>query len=245
MNDNSLCGQFTEDIFEQYMREDILPILKQLDEIGAVLWKEYETYAKYITENRRLIDYIHIRGNPVWDKLKEYLLKLSSEEPFWNDAIKTKPEKEYQCEFSVIPNCLTEAFERKGMLLSFKESGFERKNIGLYCDGSEYLVRNFFAIEGLKEILEELGVIITWKKNSFFVSSIQCKFEIRFQEDHHNKPHFHLTNTEKKSVSVSIPDADILAGSISNLPKVISWSLQNMLHIKELWNRIHPEKSIK
>lgn len=244
-NDYSVCGQFTDDVFEEYMREDVLPIMEQLKESGAVLLKEYETYAKYITKEKKFIDYIHERGNPIWDKFRICLLALSSEKPFWNDDMKTRSEKEYICEVQNIPNCFTEAYERNGILMSFRNSCFDQECILIRCDGKESGIHNFSTIESLKKLLKELGLLVSWEKNSFFVPELRCKFEIRFQEDNHNKPYFHLTDTAGvQAVSLSIPDADVLAGSLSNISKAISWSLQNMRLIMELWNRIHPEKRV-
>ncbi len=218
LNDNSIRGQFTDEAFLNYMRTEILPILKQLEEINAQLLKEYATYNKKVTREKTLLDFIHERGNPIIDKWKIYLVQLSATEPYWNDNIKTKENKEYMCDIATIPNCITEAYERGGMLFSFLEGGYSQEYADIKCDNEEKRVRNFITFQGLNSHLSDLGLIISWKSNSFYVSSIGYKFEIRFNEEHHNKAHFHLSSPEE-AISLSIPDADVLAGGVKKSTK--------------------------
>ena len=55
--------------------------------------------------------------------------------------------------------------------------------------------------------------------------------------------HFHLSNADE-SASLTIPDADIHKGELKNERKAVSWSLQNMDRIVELWNKYHPENPV-
>lgn len=190
-----------------------------------------------------MLEFIHERGNPIVEKFKSYLVQLSNEDPYWNDSVKTKTDTEYICDIAEIPNCITEAYERKGILFSFMNADYDHKWVSITCDKKRENVRNFTHHAELKEHLKELGLIMSWDSNSFFVNSIGYKFEVRFNEEHHNRAHFHLSNADEQ-ISLSIPDADVLAGKVSNQPKVISWSLQNMKYIVELWNKYHPDRSV-
>lgn len=243
LNDESLNGQYTEEEFVEFCKGDLIPILKELEEQSATLLKSYMTFSRMITPEKDVNRIISIRGNPVLDRMRSYLVQLNRE-PFWDDSIKTNLSKEYTCEMSNVPNCITEAYARNGMLLSFKDERFIEKWIDIICDGNESKIRNITTYDSCRHHLAELGYIVIWSKNSFEVKSIGYKFEIRFDERHHNKAHFHLSNADEE-LSISIPDADILRGETVNKRILISWSLRNMKQIVELWNNIHPEMSVK
>lgn len=243
LNDASILGQFTEDSFVEYMRSEIVPMMKMLSEQNICLLKSYQTYGKMITEKQSLNDFIHKAGNPIIDRFKEYLVSLARE-PYWEDHPETDDGKMYICDIPDVPNCITEAYEREGMLFSFARGGYDGKELMISCDGEEVSVANFSTVEILKNCLIELGFIESWDRNSFYVRGLGYKFEIRFNEGHHNLAHFHLSNADE-SISLSIPDADILEGELKNVKKAVSWSLQNMDRIVELWNKHHPEKPVR
>ena len=244
LNDKSIRMQFTEDTFIEYIRAELLPIMKMLVENNAALLKEYSTYNCKVTRRKTAYEFVNIKGNPIIDRIKDHLVQLTCIAPFWNDSICTRTDVDYICDIEEVPNCITEAYERKGILLSFINGGFDKTDIDIKCAGESEKVRNFYDLKGLKQHLSDLGMITLWNNNSFNVDSIGYKFEIRFREDNHNMPHFHLTSNDE-AASISIPDADIIAGELRNPQKAISWSLQNMKNITELWNQYHPEKAVE
>ena len=243
LNDYSINGQFSYETFNLYMTNDVLPVMRMLDEYSVELLKSYDIYDKKITDNMSLQDYVHKKGDPIVDRFKSYLISLAYTEPYWEMKPMTSDVKEYICEISKIPNCITEAFERKAILFSFISGGFDKEKITLTCDKKDESIINFTTKQFAKKCLADMDIIELWNSNSFFVEGLGYKFEVRFNEGHHNLPHFHLSNTEE-SASLSIPDADIIEGKLKNEQKAISWSLQNMNKIVELWNKYHQEKLV-
>ena len=238
LNDKSLVGQFSQDKFIEFCTYQLLPILKKIQEMNGQLLKDYETYQKKVTPQFTLNDLLCVKGNPVIDRLKSYIVQLTKE-PYWNEDIKTNKNKLYKCIIADIPNCITEAFERDGLLLSFDDKRFSGISIELICDGTNEYVRNIYNVESLNHHLEELGYIVVWSNNSFLVKSIGYKFEVRFDEGHHNLAHFHMSNADEE-LSISIPDADIIKGSSRNERKIVTWALSNMDNIVKLWNKTEP-----
>lgn len=243
LNDKSIDMQFTEDTFMEYIKDEVLPIMKLLNDKDVILLKEYSTYACMITNEKTVHDLINCKGNPIIDRFKDHLVQLTSVAPFWNDDIKTKTNVQYVCDIKEIPNCITETYERSGTLFSLINGGYNDSYINLTCNGAKKSIRNFCKLNELKKHFAETGLITLWNSNSFNVDSIGYKFEIRFREDNHNMPHFHLSNANE-SASISIPDADIIAGGLQKSQKAISWSLRNMENIVALWNQYHPEKIV-
>lgn len=243
LNEKSIRMQFTEDGFIEYIRNEILPVMKILSDNHMALLKDYSTYDRRVTRDKTMHDFIQRKGNPLIDRLKDHLVQLACVAPFWNDNIHTREAVKYICDIREIPNCITETLERGGILFSFKNGKYDKNCVDVVCDGEKKEVRNFFDFNGLKRHLVELGLLIQWNSNSFYVGSIGYKFEIRFREDNHNMPHFHLSRTNE-AASLSIPDADIIVGELKDSRKAISWSLQNMGNIAELWNQYHPDKKV-
>ena len=243
LNDKSIAMQFTEDTFMEYIKNEVLPIMKLLNDNNVTFLKEYSTYACLITSDKTVYDFITCKGNPIIDRFKDHLVQLTSVAPFWNDNPKTKTNVQYECAIEDIPNCITETYERSGMLFSLINGGYDDSYIELKCNEEKNGIRNFCKLIELKNHFAEIGYITLWNSNSFNVDSIGYKFEIRFREDNHNMPHFHLSNANE-SASISIPDADIIAGGLQKSQKAISWSIRNMENIVELWNQYHPEKIV-
>jgi hypothetical protein len=183
---------------------------------------------------------MRIQGNPAISALRVYLLKLANDNPFWNNDIKTSSQKQYKSDIQGVPNCITEAYERKGIVLSFSKANFSNEELILYVDNIKEKVLNASTLTQMKTHFEILGLLSPWKENSFIIKKYNVKFEIRYKEEHHNIKHFHLS-TNDFAASISIPDADIIAGELPPglKSKLISWSLCNMDKISELWNQIH------
>lgn len=245
LNDKSINGQFTEENFLVYIQSDVIPCLNLFEKNNCLVYKEYDTYNLKITPDMKFADFFYIQGDPIINKLKTFLVQLTHDEPFWNNDIRTKTDISYSSIIEEIPNCITEAFERSGMLFSFYHYGFNDKYIELLRNGTCEKVRNSNTYNNLKDHFNELGIIDLWDKNSFIIKKIGYKFIIHFNEENHNIPHFHV-ETVNYMASLSIPDVDILAGSLptDDKRKIESWALMNMDKIIELWNKIHPHKLI-
>lgn len=246
LNDNSFKAQFTLETFISYMCEDIIPSLNLLQNSNCNVYKDFDTYNKKITRNKTLRDILIIQGEPTIDRLRIYLIQLFYDEPYWNNDIRTDPDKKYKCSIEDVPNCITEAYERKGLVYSFKDANYNYEFLNLICNNKDYNVRNAFNFESIQKHFSELGIIDLWTKNSFLIEGLGYKFEIRFAEDIHQMAHFHVSKADY-SASVSIPDADIMAGNLPRYEekKVVSWALQNMDKIIKMWNDIHDNKKVK
>ena len=81
LNDESIVGQFTEDSFVEYMRSEIVPMMKMLSEQNIGLLKSYQTYGRMVTEEQSLKDIIHKAGNPIIDRFKDYLVPWRTGNP--------------------------------------------------------------------------------------------------------------------------------------------------------------------
>lgn len=245
LNEKSLNGQFTEEQFITYMQEDMLPILQILREYNFPLYKAYDTYGCMVTPKKSLSDFLKVQGNPVLTILRTALLELSGKEPYWNDSIATKKNKQYITDISEVPNCITEAMEREGIVLSFLNDNFKNLFLQLQCDKMLYKVPNIYDFNTSKIHFDNLGYLKLWKNNSFYIDESGYKFEIRFREENHNQPHFHISNADY-SASFSIPDVDRLAGQLKKEEEkwIVSWALRNMRKIVDLWNEYHPERNV-
>lgn len=242
VNDKSLCGQFTEESFLEYMQNEMMQIVKMLQEYDCVLYKDYNTYDCMVTTKKKFSDFLRIQGDPIINLLRIILLQLSSEFPYWNDSIKTNDSKKYITSIKEVPNCITEAYERNGMVLSFKHNDFSTIYLKLNCNNENFEVPNIVDYAILQTHFNKLGLLDIWKENSFLITELNYKFEVRFREENHKQAHFHVSNS-KYSASFSIPDVDILAGQLKKEDerKIMAWAMRNMKKIVELWNRYHPE----
>ncbi len=67
------------------------------------------------------------------------------------------------------------------------------------------------------------------------------RIEIRLRENGHNEPHVHAIYADE-SMSVSLIDADILAGMITNTKvrkRVIDWVKENKNSLFQEWRKYH------
>lgn len=245
LNEKSIDGQFTKRDFVSYMGDEIIPCMKKMEETGCTLFKSYDTYKRMVTENISLGGILREWYIPEIIAFKRYLVQLYQDEPFWNTSIQTKNDVEYKSVLDELPNCITEAYERNGAVFSFMHHGFLERVFELQCNGKTAQVKNFYDEDSLSDILHNLGFIDVWNRNSFYILDGKYKFEIRYREDNHNAAHFHIS-CGGYGISLSIPDADTLAGELpgGNERKVVAWALRNMDKIRELWNRIHPERKV-
>lgn len=162
INDESLDGQFkTIEEFADSVYERTIPMMKAIEENGLCLLKSQQTYERRITKEKTLYDLCMISNFPEIQMLKKTLLGIICDEPFWENEEKTEHNANYRCEFMKqgIPNCITEAYERNGMLLSFQHENFEESVVKIYKNGEEGKVKNASTKEMCAEHLFNLGYI--------------------------------------------------------------------------------------
>lgn len=241
LNEESINSQFNRDSFSKYAKDEIVPILQRLESLDIALLKNYNVYSKKVTADATLADLLRIQGDPAIDLIRVYLAQMQRA-PYWNDDIRTDGNTIYITPISEIPNCITEAYERNGMVFSL-DTSIGQRYYQISVNGKPANVPVFAIKKELEDHLVNLKVIVRWDSNSFQVEAIGYKFEVRFNEGHHNYAHFHLSNADEE-LSIKIPDADIIEGETLNKRKIQSWALNNMDHIVDLWNRYHPELPI-
>jgi len=146
-NDFSLAGQFCSvDDFIENLACDILPILVRSKKPGVGILSKTTTYSLFVTENLTLHDILINKNSnisyPEITRLKSVIAEFI-DDPHWDNDVKTAVDSSYELTHDCdIPNCITEALERNGILISFQHSDFHGKHISLCKNGEDKRVRN-------------------------------------------------------------------------------------------------------
>lgn len=130
LNELSLDGQFEsiEEDFVEYFKECLRPIWDVMCEKEVLLLKKSDFYDRKITKTETVLSLLKQVNNPIATVLKEYIVKMAIGEPYWDMTSQTCNDTEYTYPSdSDIPNCFTEAIERKVSLFSFTNSEFEER----------------------------------------------------------------------------------------------------------------------
>ncbi|MCM1234805.1 MAG: type II toxin-antitoxin system RelE/ParE family toxin [Ruminococcus flavefaciens] len=142
LNELSLKGQFeSEDDFCSCLQEELVDILDMMDENHFLLYKKQEMYEQLVTEDKTLYDILSLSNIPAVTLVKEYIVQLSFQEPYWDNAPCTKKDTVYEYpDKQEEPNCFTEAIEREIPVISFEDSG--EKEIICYKNKCEVHIHN-------------------------------------------------------------------------------------------------------
>lgn len=244
LNEDSLHGQYTNDGFSEYMLDTMIPCLKLMECNLCTIYKKSDIYSMNVTKDNTLYDLLVQRGDPVISKFKIFLHRMCSEEPFWDTNPATNLEDSYECDKigNNSPNCITEVYERKGILYSFLMQEYTIDEILLIKNGYQSSVRNSYDINSLKKHMSELGLIEIWNVNSFDIV-LGYKFEIRFREENHNVAHFHISKNDM-SASYDIQKMSKIVGEIpiEDEKNILKWATTHYEQIKDLWNRYHAKR---
>lgn len=142
LNDFSIDGQFeSSEDFLDYLTESLFSVLEQLAKQGCILLKSHYTYSRCIVPGITLHDMVfhgNFNGYSEITKLRAFIVQLT-DEPFWETDQKTQTDALYDSpvtgNFSGdSPNCLSEAYERGCMLMSFRHNAFSRPTIKISKD---------------------------------------------------------------------------------------------------------------
>lgn len=241
LNEDSLRGQYTNDGFSEYMIETMIPCLELMDSKLCTIYKKSDIYGQYVTKQNTLYDFLVQRGDPVIVKFKLYLHRMCKTEPFWDTNPVTNLEDCYECDTigNEIPNCISEAYERNGILYSFLTHEYNMNEVALIKNGIQSSIRNAYDINSLKNHMSQLGLIEIWSANSFPIV-LGYKFEIRFREDNHSVAHFHISKNDA-SASYDILKLTKIVGEIPTEDEkaILNWADEHYEQLKELWNRYH------
>ncbi len=241
LNDSSLKGQFSN--ISQFCDSTsyyILPCLIFCEKQEYEVLKSYDTFNCKITKQFTFHDILtKSNGYPELQLLKSKLVQLFMDQPYWNDEIKTPSE--------ITADCKTEAFFRKGILLSYKGSDADGAKLYISINNREEVVSNASEKRQLLENLNEYKVYEL--TNSFTIPYSNLKVEVRSAEDHHNEPHFHISNSTGTDIVIYFKDFKQHKGKnpIPSDDKIIKeWlsNTKNKDYLIELWNYYHPEQQI-
>lgn len=161
LNDYSLCGQFKNiEEFEDNLTDDIIPLMKHFDEAHCLIHKSEKSFDNRVTKEYTLIALLQMRGSPQLQRVKSLLSRLIFDEPFWVNEYSN--------------NCLTEANEKKGILLSFKHEDFLKENIEL--PDNKITIKNAFnSISGLDHLFESSNI-----NETYYYTSLNLRIVIEF-----------------------------------------------------------------
>ena len=242
LNDSSLKGQFSDiSQFCDSTSEYILPCLIFCEKQEYEVLKSYDTFNCKISKQFTFQDILNkSNGYPELQLLKSKLVQLFWDQPYWNDDIKTPSE--------ISADCKTEAFFRKGILLSYKGADADSAKLSITIDNKEELVSNASEKRQLLENLNEFKVFEL--TNSFTIPDSNLKIEVRSAEEHHNEPHFHISNSAGTDIVIYFKDFEQHQGKtpVSSDDKIINdWlsNTKNKEYLVELWNYYHPEQLVK
>lgn len=184
-NDNSLAGQYCDlDDFVEDLNNLFLPMLMYAKKFKLEILKSYNTYSRYVTPTISLSSILNSYGSAEITAIKSYLVELSSQDPYWNDDIKTDASSQYECIFtSEIPNCFTEALERDGGLISFGKEPFCYEKIVIQRNFISHEIPNGYDRNSFLKNLFLLNVI----DESCYLESISMGINIKFCSENNRK----------------------------------------------------------
>lgn len=251
VNDYSLQGQFSNpEEFIESLIDSTIPILDLIKEKKYYLWKKSNFYSSPICYKETLYTILrHMPSHPAIQKIKMNLIELTRNEPFW-DVNSISPtigdSSDFQCEYShEYPSCFSEVYHRNAMLLSFVHPNFTIEEVPISIHGSTHIILNACNLHSFSEHLATFGEPVTPQQRNSFIICNDCQFEIRFSENNHSLPHFHVKKGDF-AISINIADLSTLSGSLplSTKRMVLEWARSNINKIKSLWNSYHPDKMI-
>lgn len=177
LNELSLDGQFTsDDEFAKCLRESIIPVMIIIEETGQALLKSQRLYQCMVTGGSCIHDYLRMSNQTEFTTLKRFLVSLMSREPFWENDSKYEVAMNYdypgKCQE---PNAITEAMDRRGMLLSFSGTAYDKESTIQTKKGEEIIhIFNVLSPKGmLRCLVEKSGKWITYAVERYPISAMQ------------------------------------------------------------------------
>lgn len=242
LNDFSLSGQYSNvDEFADDVSDNMLPLLVLADKKEYPLFKKQDAYNLPVCYQTTLKDVFTKYGSkyPDISKFKSLLNRvLWKEEPFWDQNPKTDLTAEFELQ---VPNCMSETFYRKGILISFVKSKFNQDTIFLVVNKINEKIPNATTSEKLIERLIEV-------KEISFPHDTRFKFAIHCEDNmNHHKPHFHITNGIVSSI-VQISDFDSAEKAVvihRELIDGVNLAKKYKQDLIDIWNSLNPHKLYK
>lgn len=124
INELSLDGQYrdTNEFLDNL--ESMLVSIKLLEYLDINLLKNYTFFSSQITDNYIFLDIVKSKDNRI-RKIKSFLLKLSSNPPYWNDDKTHSCDDEYlYLDKNLCDTSLAESSQRDKIILSFMHDDY-------------------------------------------------------------------------------------------------------------------------
>ncbi|CAA6802635.1 MAG: Unknown protein [uncultured Sulfurovum sp.] len=169
INELSLDGQFKDENEFLDGFDEILKLIKFLDRLEFILLKEYSFFQSKVTLESKLDDFLRLRTDRA-RKMKQFLLKLAYNPPYWNDTKKHNcSNNSYTYNLDSICNTsLAESCERDNIVLSFKHNNFLKSNLSIEKNNEHIDIYNFIDKHQFLEYLLSVSKI---------KPMIYCKFK--------------------------------------------------------------------
>lgn len=238
LNEYSLRGQF-KDVEEFFvsLREQTLPALKKIQLANEnIIWKKDTFWQAEICNGITLLNIPRKKNERTEDMtiLRSKLMKLASEEPFWEEQVKInleieeyKFDEEYRECFDEV-NCFVKAIENEGRIVSFIHPHYKQPQLSVVVkydnSKSEYDIDN---------IIDE-----TWWKNQPEIKTwnISNKYlvQVRAKEFDYHPPHFHAINNEYAAV-FKLSNGELYRDGKKK------WTTQMITEI-QIWYQLHKDE---
>lgn len=200
VNDFSLTGQFLScDKFIEYMLDELCPILELMGDKKIPFLRKQDFYGIKITEKLSLHDIFQITNDPAVTKIKQYIIELAYQEPYWDSEVRTDENVNYSYPSKQEePNCFTEAIERKDALFSFPMKEYQKERFECYRNDTVLFIQNIIGkktffdtyliddIKNIRYILErypfEQSVILAEIEGKCYAEEALLKNDLKLED---------------------------------------------------------------
>lgn len=247
LNEYSLRGQYKDvDEFFEKLREYTLPVLRKIEtQNGSLIWKKDIFWKSEICNGITLVKIPQKKNERSGELtiLKNELIKLFSEGPFWKsggasnlEIIKYDFDEEYRKYFEE-PNCFSKAIEGEGRIISFIHPNYNilQLPIVVRCNNSdkEYSLDNIYETAWWKNEPE----VKTWDIIHKYVVQVRAK------EFEYHPPHFHVISNEYEAVFKLSNGEMYKCGSKKWTTQMVSqvqkWYKEHKDELQDAWKLLH------
>ena len=253
LNEYSLRGQFKDtDEFIETLRVSTLPVLNRIrDEKESILWRKDTFWNLEICNGITIFNIPQKRNerSPELLALKNKLIKLCTEEPYWISdqesqiAVKKYDFDDTYSDFFENPNCFLKAIENEGKILSFIHPEYKQSQLPIIICREENEITcpldNIFDSSYWTHAPE----IKTWKLSENYT------VEVRAKEFEYHPPHFHVTGKDRGCAAIfRLEDGTLYKKDNKDkwpsqmTTEVQKWYKNNKEELSKAWSILHSKK---
>jgi len=144
INELSLTGQFKneDDFLDSF--DYVLKLIKLIEKLEFSILKEYNFFQSKITIQSTLNIFLRLRTDRA-RKMKQFLLKLAYNPPYWNDTQKHNcfNDNYTYASDNICNTSLAESCERDRIVLSFNHQNFLKNNLLVQKNNDDIDIYNF------------------------------------------------------------------------------------------------------